>query len=389
MSSARQTEFDGQAHLHSNRMQLSGRQWAVVAGLVFPLVALVPVAWKKIEWMERSPDYRVPYELSHDYWLYQRHLQRASADDDRAVFVLGDSVVWGEYVRRDATLSHFLTRRSNGDRQFVNAGLNGLFPLALEGLARHYGGPLRHRKVILHCNLLWMSSPEADLSVDKEQKFNHVQLVPQIRPWIPCYRADLDQRTSIIVRRASTFLSWNSHLQICYYDGHSIPVWTLADDGQQPPRSIHALSPPWSPITLRVPTEPLDDEQRGPDSQRHRPWSQRGISLQSFDWVAADRSLQWAAFQRLVRLLQQRGGDVLVVIGPFNEHLVQPSDRAGLALWNATVAGWLAAQQVPYVAPGVLPSDAYADASHPLSDGYAELAERLHADTGFTAWLAR
>jgi hypothetical protein len=34
-----------------------------------------------------------------------------------------------------------------------------------------------------------------------------------------------------------------------------------------------------------------------------------------------------------------------------------------------------------------LPSDLYADASHPLTDGYDLLAKRIYADQRFRRWL--
>jgi len=43
---------------------------------------------------------------------------------------------------------------------------------------------------------------------------------------------------------------------------------------------------------------------------------------------------------------------------------------------------------VPHAVPGVLPSGLYADASHPLTEGYRELATRLHGDPAFQAWLS-
>ncbi|MEO8347622.1 MAG: hypothetical protein ABI610_01825, partial [Acidobacteriota bacterium] len=39
-------------------------------------------------------------------------------------------------VRPDGTLPHFLNEQSGLPGKFVNAGVNGLFPLALEGLVR-------------------------------------------------------------------------------------------------------------------------------------------------------------------------------------------------------------------------------------------------------------
>ena len=67
-------------------------------------------------------------------------------------------------------------------------------------LGANSSDPVRHRKVILHCNLLWMSSPKADLHTEKEERFNHADLVPQFSPRIPCYRADFNRRFSAVVR---------------------------------------------------------------------------------------------------------------------------------------------------------------------------------------------
>src|SRR5437867_8773549 len=125
--------------LFVNEARLSARQWIVALGILTIVMLLTPLLWEKLERFEQGPDYRVPYGLSKDYWLYERSLQQTAATD---VIVLGDSVVWGEYVRRDGTLSHFLNEESGRRGKFVNAAVDGLFPLAFEGLARYYGGPL-------------------------------------------------------------------------------------------------------------------------------------------------------------------------------------------------------------------------------------------------------
>src|SRR6187397_1079730 len=88
-----------------NAMRLSARQWLVVAAIVATVLVATPWVWKKIERFETGPDYRIPYALSKDYWLYERRLKRLAATD---IVVVGDSVIWGEYVRSDGTLTHFL-----------------------------------------------------------------------------------------------------------------------------------------------------------------------------------------------------------------------------------------------------------------------------------------
>jgi hypothetical protein len=103
--------------------------------------------------------------------------------------------------------------------------------------------------------------------------------------------------------------------------------------------------------------------------------------------VELDQSLQWAAFQRLVKLLQSRGNEVLVVLGPFNEHIMAEENRPAFRRIRAGVVDWLTKHQVTHVAPETLPSTLYADASHPLTEGYQMLAERLRNEATFTKWL--
>jgi hypothetical protein len=323
--------------------------------------------------------------VSRDYWLYERRLQQIAPTN---LVVLGDSVVWGEYVRADGTLSHFLNEQSGEQEKFVNGGVNGLFPLAFEGILRFYGQPLRHRKVIVHCNLLWMSSPKADLRAKKEEQFNHAELVPQFSPRIPCYKADLNHRLAAIIERRFTFSQWANHLRIACFDQKSIPQWTLEEEESDPPRYPNAYKNPFAQITMVVPSEPTDDPERGPNSRRHRPWSTTGQGSTRFEWVPLDQSLQWAAFQRSVKLLRSRGNDVLVVLGPFNEHIMADDNRPAFRRLRAGVVEWVERNQIAYVAPETLPSALYADASHPLTEGYQLLARRLYHDATFQKWMS-
>src|SRR5947207_12821063 len=109
-----------------NEMRLNARHWATVLVILTIITVLTPRLWKRLERFQSGSDYRIPYALSKDYWLYQRRLQQISPTN---VVLLGDSVVWGEYVLPDGTLSHFLNEQSGQRGKFVNAGVNGLFPL--------------------------------------------------------------------------------------------------------------------------------------------------------------------------------------------------------------------------------------------------------------------
>ena len=368
-----------------NAMRLNARQWLAVALLVGAVLWVTPWIWKHVERFETGPDYRIPYSLSKDYWLYERRLDQLPVTNP---VVIGDSVIWGEYVRADGTLSHYLNEQSLAPGRFVNAGVNGLFPLALEGLIGQYGHPLQQRKVLLHCNVLWMTSPKTDLRTEKEERFNHADLVPQFRPRIPCYRADLNHRLAVVLQQHFGFLQWANHLQIAYFGQKSLFAWTLEEDGGSPPRLPNAYQNLLAQINLVIPPEPEVDPERGPASPRHKPWSTSGEGSTRFEWVPLNQSLQWAAFQRLVTQLKGRGNDVLVLLGPFNEHLLAQDNRPAFREMRTGIAEWLKSNQIPYVAPRTLPSGSYADASHPLTDGYKLLAQDLLQDPVFGEWAA-
>ncbi len=365
------------------RLSLNLRQWLLSLVVVLAVVLITPPAWKHIERFSTPPDYRIPYALSKDYWLYGRRLDRLQADQ---IPVVGDSVVWGEYVSPDGTLSHFLNEQSGQAGRYVNVGVNGLFPIALEGLVRHYGGAIHDQKVVLHCNLLWMSSPEADLSTRKEQKFNHVGLVPQFLSKVPCYRASANDRMSIVLTREVPFLSWAGHLQQAYFDQKSLYAWTLADDGQYPPSYPNATANPLKQITLEVPGEPESDSDRGVNGARHKPWSESGIGTQNFQWVPPEESLQWRAFKRLTNLLRGRGNDVFVIIGPFNTHIMAPENLPRFNAELDAVRKWFDEQDIASFSPPALESALYGDASHPLTEGYQKLAGLILENEKFQAW---
>src|SRR5438128_9583980 len=82
----------------SNAICLSGRQWLGVVLFVVGVAIVLPRLWTHIEELTLTPDYRMPRELSDDYWFYERYVGLAA--DEYDTLVLGDSVVWGEFVNR-------------------------------------------------------------------------------------------------------------------------------------------------------------------------------------------------------------------------------------------------------------------------------------------------
>jgi hypothetical protein len=370
--------------LITNEQRLNHRQWLVVLVLVTLVALVTPPLWRRLERFDTGADYRIPYHLSNDYWLFDWRLQQTAAA--KPLVLLGDSVVWGEYVRADGTLSHFLNQQAGQPEHCINAGVNGLFPLALEGLVRYYGGALRHGKVIVVCNLLWLSSPKADLHDDKAQDLNHAALVPQFLSNIPAYQADASARLSAMLGQRVGFFGWANHLQCAYFNQQGLTRWTLDEDPNQAQHYPNTYRNPFAQVTLKVPAGHADDATRGPGSERHKPWSAGSTQPTEFEWVSLDSSLQWAALQRTVGLLRARGNDVLVIVAPFNEAMMNAEGVTAYRKLRGGISNWLDARHVPHIVPDTLPGDLYADASHPLTAGYELLATRIYQGDGFKAF---
>lgn len=352
----------------SNAVLLSVRQWLVAAAIVLVALGVAPRAWDRVETFEPDADYRVPYELASDYWLYSRWSRHAAGRGK--TFVVGDSVVWGQYVPRDQTLSHHLNTLS-GEEHFANLGLDGAHPVALAGLMRHHANSIRGSDVILHCNLLWLSSTKRDLQTKKEVRFNHPRLAPQLTTAIPCYRESIEGRLGVVAERTFGFLRWARHLRAAFYDGMAMPAWTLE----------HPYSNPLRPPVADVPAQAESPEQV--------PWHERGLGRQRFPWVPLDESLQWRFFQRTLATLQGRGNRVFVVVGPLNEHLLEAQSLDTFRRLRRSVQRWLAANEVRDFLPVTLPSNLYADTSHPLGAGYALLARQILRELSASAGTPR
>jgi hypothetical protein len=102
--------------------------------------------------------------------------------------------------------------------------------------------------------------------------------------------------------------------------------------------------------------------------------------------VEASHSYQWRSFRRTVELLESRGNRVFVLVGPFNTHALTGESQPRYRALLAEMKRWLEQEEVPYYAPPVLPTDLYADASHPLGAGYRRLAKELSSSPPFREW---
>jgi hypothetical protein len=348
----------------SNCVRLSPSEWLIVAVVLSAVFYLSPMLAERAEKFEPASDYRLPYELSSNYWLYERYCRWACSKYD--TLVIGDSVVWGHFVPVDNTLSHHLNSLA-GRPRFANLGADGTHPAALEGLLRYYAAGISNKNVILHLNPLWMTSPRNDLQTEKEHHFNHPKLVPQFTPKIPCYKAAFPERISNVVNRSIPFFGFSSHLNITYFQSMDVPAWTLE----------HPYESPLSSVTLRLPAS--DDYER-PNASVRPGGRQEKITVQ---WVELEMSLQWLFFRRSVQLLKERNNSVFVLIGPFNEHRLDAADLDTYRKMQAQIRAWLRKNSIPYYMPAVLPSDLYVDTSHPLGEGYARIARQLFENDSF------
>jgi len=392
-SSTRPAEDVSEA-FSSNAVRLSARHWGVATVTVAATLLLLPWAEQRMEPFQPSVDYRIPYRYSEDYWLYARYAGYASSR--YPVAVIGDSVMWGHYVRPRETLTHFVNQEA-GTPLCANLGLDGTRQVALTGLIRYYAKDISGQGVILHLNPLWMSSPEADMSSqdrsadaepgsrsllskllsgegqDEQEsvRLNHAPLVPQLSSRPHGYKPKFAEMANVSLERHIPYFTWLRHMRMVYYENFGIDSWSLSNP----------YSSPLGAITLEV--HPPDDAPQG----RPVPWFDGGVEQQDFPWVGLEASYQWRFFKEAVAILQARGNRVFVILGPLNTHLMTERSSRIHDQLKGDMEAWLKARGVPHYAPPPLPSALYADASHPLQDGYAELARQLFQCRAFEDWL--
>jgi hypothetical protein len=351
----------------SNNLRLSWREWIIAVIVCSAILCLAPMLWGRFEKFDPGLDYRLPYELGNDYWLYGRYCRWACSKYD--TLVVGDSVVWGHYVSGDNTLSHHLNQQA-GRECFANLGVDGFHPAALGGLLRYYGRDISGKKVIIQFNPLWMTSAKHDLQTQKEFRFNHPKLVPQFFPKIPCYKDPFYKRFSAVAQRYVPFFGWSSHLRIVYFENMDLSSWTLKNPYENP----------LSAVTLELPA-PKDD------LREHGSWIEKGIAQEDFQWIEPEQSLQWHLFRQTIGLLRARKNTVFVLAGPFNEHMLKPESYKTYQKMKNEIEAWLRQNNVAFCIPSVLPGELYRDASHPLGQGYAMLAKQLFENQSFKSTI--
>ena len=366
------------------------RVWLWIIVVVVLANILLPILWNNFEKRPSIENSRQPYHLSKDYWHYEKMLEDSISQSSKIpVTIIGDSVVWGEYVDRDSTLTAYLNERSNVQNtyKFLNAGINGLYPVVLKELIENYYPHNKRLPVILHYNFLWISNPEADLQDPKERTLNHSNLLPQFFHDIPPYKAPFEKRLKITVSLHIPSNRLAKHIQISYVDNKSIPNWTMDMGPTWPPNYPNSSKNISGQFDFQNLSEHENDPSRGKHSSRHKSWNRKGMQVQQDRWIDPTSSIQWPALLKLTKLLQEKNLSVFVIIGPLNKHMMDERSQNKCSHYEGLARIWLKEQGISHVVLPTLPSELYADSSHPLSGGYNKMAEILLLSDEFSKWL--
>jgi len=349
MSRDQTSEFERPA------LELSLREWLVVGLLMTGLLAAAP----HIPFRGRTPrverDYRIPYALSTRYDLYRRYTTLSAAQFP--TLVIGDSVVWGQCARRYDTLAHHLNDLVKQPR-FANAGLDGMHPLALAELLQYHAPAVSHTRVLLHFDPLWLMQEGPSSPHSRGILYNRPDLIPRLAAH---FSGPFREAASISwshLMKNSSLNEWGERLADARVD---YLAWSLDHPYESPLQAISAVLPP--------------SEDSHP--QRLVPWDQRPVSLVVTRFEPLEEDIQWQAFQRVLSILDGRGNDVLVLLGPMNEHMMAPETLEAYLKLKVQMAESLRAKGVRCFVPSVLSSNQYGDICHPLGAGYAALAREL------------
>ncbi len=350
-----------------NPLRLSPLECGLVVLLVLIAWIVLPPLWSRLERYEPGDNYRIANELNNDYWVFSRWAEKAV--ESHPVLMIGDSAIWGHYVGNQESLTACMNRLE-AKETYANLGISGLHSVALYGMVRFHGGAIRNSRVILHVSPLWMTSPRADLSDEKEARFLHPELAKQLLDAPACYRAPLEDRLAIAVRQRSGTLNVLDHVTDSSFDNLAPPQWVVKNP----------YANPLSRISCAIEAGPNKAEGKA------QSWQEKGMSPVDYQWVSVGEGYQWRSFVRAIELVKSRGNSVFVLVGPFNPHIIKAESLPRYRALMSGMASWLAENGIPFWTATELPTELYGDASHPLPRGYEMLAKDLLNDEGFRKW---
>ena len=342
----------------ANGLLFSGMEIFLTSTVILLLVfVLFPQCYRSWEKITLPEDFRLPYINRDNYYLYSRCAEQAAAASD--YLLIGDSAIWGMYASNTETLSAQLNRMQKKVR-FSNLAIDGLHPVAMKTLMENFGSSIRDRKVLIYFNPLWVNSAKYDLSSSEKFTVNHPELLPQFGK-IESYEAALDKKIKILLDRELLFFSQLRHIRNYFYNNSDFKSH-LAKTGGINPFSV-----------VRREISPEEKDHHGSKEN----YLTRRIPVQHWEWVQLTGSRQWCALTDTAKLLKSRGNDVTIMIGGINPGLLDEQTLSGLRKLRTEAAKLLSQENIHSITLPELDAALYADASHPLGDGYALLASDL------------
>ena len=358
---------------NSDTLSLSPKQSVATLLVVVLACSFLYTGWFGWERFEPGPDYRPPCWGSRmsDYWAIRRWMQAAAPR--HAVLILGDSVIWGQEVRHDQTISHYLNQLG-GAQVFANVGLDGLHPAAIAGLVKYHGAHFNGNKVLLQFNPFWMSTRDMDLQGDWKEFF-HPRLISQISSRIHYQKHDLHIRLGYAIENRAPIFALARHISVNYFDNMGIDRWMLH----------HPYSNPVLAVTFRA--APVIEAPPG----RGLSWEAKEMKKVDSLWLKPTESVQWSGLRRAIASLQRRDVDLWVLLGPYNPYIFSDASRQRMDATLAEVRQWFSDQSISHIELGgeVLASELFADeAGHLLDEGHRAVAAHLLKDATFGTWAS-
>jgi len=336
----------------------------LIISLAIIAVITIPKTFPLINETKFTENYRIPYHAGEDYFLFKKHAKFISKTGD--IPLIGDSVIWGHYVKEEETLSACLNKKFS--IKFRNSAIDGVHPAAMNGLVENFYDDIKNKKIILGINLLWMSSSRHDLSGEKNNEINHKALLPQFFYNIPSYQPEIEERLSFVIKKNFEFLLWIDHIKINKFASNSFYSWTMENRDK-------------NIIDFFIPQQ---TEFIPPQAMETKTFTQRDVQ-----WIDVDKSLQWQFTLKTIELLKNRKNSILAIITPFNKYMMTPRSVAKMESIINTMENELQREGVNVIALPMLLPEEFADGSHPTSKGYQKIAAHLSQSSDFLKFISK
>ncbi len=350
--------------VNSNGLYLYLWELLAVAIVVLTLVWGVLPLWHRQKLQVTLPEnFRFSYQLRDDYLLYRAMVREACSKYDN--LFLGDSVIWGMYVRNDSTLPALINQKL-GKETCGNIAIDGLHPIAMEGLMKQCANEIHGKRVFLYFNPLWVTSQDYDLTGEGTATVNHPRLLPQFDFSLTNYHGTLKERCNAKLEQMLDFYAMLHHLRVCFYDNRDFKTYI-------------AKHPDENPLSrIRMELSPIEE---GHTSNATMDWYESGIAEQNWPWIDLTASRQFQAFRNTALMLRQNGNEVVVLLGTINPFMQNPECleryRKLMAQAEELLSQAKDSSGNTLVVLPELPSEEYGDSSHPLMKGYDRLADFL------------